>query len=179
MSQAGVLLDTCVFSELVKPRPDRAVVRWILTREGLAICLGVVMEVEKGIVALEKRNSTKAARLRTYLNLVLVNDFTLLTTSVPVARLLGRMMGCPELLDLWMDDPKSLAPRFGQDLHIAATAIIHGYEVATYDVDHFDRINRYFPLPGLIDPRSHLSNEAKIDSRVSNFLARLWESDRL
>ena len=48
------LLDTCVVSELVRPRPKASVVRWILERDEDELFLSVITigELEKGIARL-------------------------------------------------------------------------------------------------------------------------------
>ena len=153
MSQRGILLDTCVFSEFVKRDPDTRVVRWLFEADDLALSVGVVIEIEKGIALLGKQNSPKAAVLRAYLDLALSLDLTLLASDRHVARLTGQMMSRPELRNAWMDHPGSRKPKFAQDIHIAAAAIAHGYALATFDVADFERIDRWFPLPGLINPR--------------------------
>jgi predicted nucleic acid-binding protein len=48
------LLDTCIVSELLKPRPGAAVVAWITAREEETLHLSVITigELEKGIARL-------------------------------------------------------------------------------------------------------------------------------
>jgi len=57
------LLDTCVVSELVRPRPKASVVNWIRERdeEGLFLSVITIGELEKGIAKLP--DSTKRATL--------------------------------------------------------------------------------------------------------------------
>ena len=42
--------------------------------------------------------------------------------------------------------------RGGQDLHIAATALVHRLPIATMNVADFMRINDCYPLPEVYDP---------------------------
>jgi hypothetical protein len=56
------------------------------------------------------------------------------------------------LHDLWATSPVAKKPTLGQDLSIAAVAIIMGAPIATINVKDFMKIHRFFPLPGLYNP---------------------------
>jgi len=62
------LLDTCVISELIKPRPSQKVVTWIdsIEEEKLYISVITVGEFEKGISKLP--TSSKRDRISNWLN---------------------------------------------------------------------------------------------------------------
>ena len=54
----GYLLDTCVVSEFVKPKPDRRVLAWLNSMDTERIFLSVVTlgEIQQGIAALPRSN---------------------------------------------------------------------------------------------------------------------------
>jgi len=56
------LLDTCVISELVRPRPDQGVVEWLANREEESIFLSVLTlgDIQKGIAKLKNGNRRDA-----------------------------------------------------------------------------------------------------------------------
>ena len=62
------LVDTCVISELVAPRPSAAVVTWLDRQDAEAIYLSVITvgEIRKGIEKLAE--SRRKTTLRTWLN---------------------------------------------------------------------------------------------------------------
>ncbi|GAB6907127.1 Nucleic acid-binding protein [Desulfosarcina cetonica] len=59
------LLDTCVISELVKPKPNRKVVGWISSQEEDHLFLSVLTlgEIQKGISKLSESNKKKTLRI--------------------------------------------------------------------------------------------------------------------
>jgi predicted nucleic acid-binding protein len=59
-----ILLDTCVVSEALRPRPDQRVMAWLDTVEEDALCLSVLVlgELRRGIELLE--TGAKQDRLR-------------------------------------------------------------------------------------------------------------------
>jgi hypothetical protein len=67
-----------------------------------------------------------------------------------VARLLGEMMCCRPLSNLWLSS--SIGRKPGQDLAIAAVAIVYEMPIATLDETDFTLIDEYFSLPGLFNP---------------------------
>jgi toxin FitB len=147
------LLDTCVLSELSKKRPDLVTVAWLESVTNVAIPMGAVIEIERGIRLREFTSPERAAEIRQWFQELLRKNLLFAPTDDRVARLLGAMLSCPELKQLWVPDPKSREPRCGQDLHIAAAAIAFGYCIATYDIDDFMLIDRFYPLVGLYHPR--------------------------
>ena len=118
------LLDTCVVSELVRPRPDPAVVVWIRSQQEEHLFLSVLTlgELRKGIQRMP--DSHKRVRLENWLD----SDLKL--------RFAGR----------WLSVDKEVAERWGLvtaeaerrgagtpvlDGLIAATALAHGMTVVT------------------------------------------------
>jgi toxin FitB len=66
---SGFLLDTNVISELVKPRPEPAVTRWIEATDEDLLCLSVLTfgEIRKGMAALPDASSRRVS-LETWLD---------------------------------------------------------------------------------------------------------------
>jgi len=58
------LLDTCVLSEVIKPQPEPAVLRWLQGQDETRFFLGVLVlgEIQKGIGKLP--SSKRQARLQ-------------------------------------------------------------------------------------------------------------------
>lgn len=121
-----ILLDTVVLSELRKRQPSAQVMAWLSGLRDADVFLSVVSigEIERGIRQCERKNPLFAESLTRWLESLLLGygDRILPVTSV-VARRWG-----------------SLAAQLGHegaDLLIAATALTHGFAVATRNVRHF------------------------------------------
>lgn len=80
------LLDTCVVSELVRPRPKASVVTWVRERDEYELFLSVITigELEKGIAKLP--DSSRRATLEQWVRRELVDRFRhrLLALDSPV-----------------------------------------------------------------------------------------------
>jgi predicted nucleic acid-binding protein len=126
------LLDTCVISELVKPRPDERVVRWVDAVDERKLFLSVltVGELEKGIAKLPE--SPRKASLRDWLENDLAERFAerILPVDAAVAVAWGRIQGAAERAGLKLPVIDSL---------LAATAEVHGLTLATRNVADFER----------------------------------------
>lgn len=70
------LLDTCIISEVTRPRPSAAVVDWLGAQEEIGLYLSVLTigEITKGIVKLD--DSRKRARLGRWLQQDLLTRFS-------------------------------------------------------------------------------------------------------
>lgn len=126
------LIDTCVISELIKPRPSGAVTAWILSAEEQHLFLSVLTigELVKGIAKLT--DAERKARLESWVYEVMTVRFRerLLPISEDVARRWGAISGEAEQLGLRLPVIDSL---------LAATAMVHELTVVTRDVDVFER----------------------------------------
>ena len=126
------LIDTCVISELVKPRPDENVVRWVDSVDERKLFLSVltVGELEKGITKLHE--SPRKADLREWLEHDLVERFAgrILPVDAAVALAWGKIQGEAERVGTKLPVIDSL---------LAATAKIHQLTLATRNVADFDR----------------------------------------
>jgi predicted nucleic acid-binding protein len=87
------LLDTCVISELVRPRPDNGVAAWVKQQDEMDLHLSVLTlgEIEKGIGRLPA--SPRRAELELWLREELAGRFAgrLLAVDAEIARVWGRV----------------------------------------------------------------------------------------
>lgn len=124
------LLDTNVISELRKAgdgKADANVVAWISTVDAMSFYLSTVtlMELELGILRLERRDASQGARLRTWMETRILPEFVerILPVDAPVALRCAR---------LHVPDPRP-----ERDAYIAATALVHGMTVVTRNLADF------------------------------------------
>jgi toxin FitB len=125
------VLDTCVVSELRKVRSGRAdpgVAAFEKTVDASALCLSAVtiLELELGILALERKDAAQGSVLRAWLEKNVLPEFSsrTLPVDVAVARRCAR---------LHVPDRRS-----ERDALIAATALVHGMSVVTRNVADFE-----------------------------------------
>jgi toxin FitB len=121
---SGFLLDTNVISELVKPKPEPKVIRWIDRTDESLLCLSVLSlgEIRKGIASLP--NASRRVSLEAWLDYDLVLRFTgrILDIDQAVADRWGRMAA------------KALAAKSPLpviDGLLAATAVQHNLTLVT------------------------------------------------
>jgi predicted nucleic acid-binding protein len=126
------LLDTCVISELVRPRPDRNVIRWIDSVDERKLFLSVLTlgELEKGVAKLPE--SPRKSDLRGWLEHDLLERFSerILPVDAAVAVAWGKKQGEAERAGTKLPVIDSL---------LAATAEIHRLTLATRNVADLDR----------------------------------------
>jgi len=125
------LLDTNVLSELRKMESGRAasaVAAWARERsvESLFLCSITVLELELGILLVERRDSAQGARLRHWLHQQILPTFAdrILPVDTAVA------LRCAAL---HVPDPHA-----ERDAMIAATALVHGLTVVTRNISDFE-----------------------------------------
>lgn len=124
------LLDTNVVSELhkaIRGKGDPRVTMW-LARIGLSGCFLstiTLMELEIGVLRMERRDAAQGALLRAWLDQRVVPEFAgrVLTVDEAVARRCARLQ-VPD-------------PRPERDALIAAAALVHGMTVVTRNVPDF------------------------------------------
>jgi hypothetical protein len=124
------LLDTNVLSELRKVgagRADTKVMQWFkpVALNQCWISVITVMELELGILRVERHDVEQGKRLRAWMNQQVLTAFTGRTLDVTPAIALA----CARL---HVPDPRS-----ERDALIAATALIHGLEVVTRNTADF------------------------------------------
>jgi len=125
------VLDTNVVSELRKVaagKADRQVVAWAASTPAGAMFISAitVLELELGVLAIERRDAPSGKVLRSWLDTRVLPTFAERTLSVntSVAR---RCAG------LHVPDPRA-----ERDALIAATALVHGMAVVTRNVRDFE-----------------------------------------
>ncbi|WP_370035526.1 PIN domain-containing protein [Sinorhizobium fredii] len=146
------LLDTSVLSETSKPRPHPEVVRFLKSEVNVLVPAASLMEVQLGIMQIFSRDPLKAVRLSGWYQQVLSAGIPILPTDQDVAETWGILAAEPRLRALVGPDPRSKRLGQGQDLHIAAVALVHRLPIATINVKDFLLINECFPLPGVFNP---------------------------
>ncbi len=124
------ILDTNVVSELRKVRSKRAdpkVATWVASVDAadLFVSAITIMELELGVLSIERRDDAQGALLRQWLEQHVLPEFSgrILPVDTPVARRCAR---------LHVPDRQS-----ERDALIAATALMHGMTLATRNVTDF------------------------------------------
>ena len=124
------LLDTNVISELRKAKSGKAndnVVAWAnsVSTSSLFLSIISILEVETGILLVERRDQVQGAILRTWLNSHVLPAFSerLLPIDLAVAQRCA-LLHIPD-------------PRSDRDALIAATALVHGMAVVTRNTKDF------------------------------------------
>jgi predicted nucleic acid-binding protein len=124
------ILDTNVISELRKARKiHQNVKKWAERVPSASLYISVisVLELEIGILLIERRDKAQGAILRTWMDRHVLPTFSdrILPIDTDVARRCA-MLHVPN-------------PRSDRDALIAATALVHGLTVATRNVADFER----------------------------------------
>jgi predicted nucleic acid-binding protein len=122
------LFDTDAISELLKPRPAAAYVRWLaaVPREEQFTSAVVVGELYQGAF-----RSPAAARHLANIEKRVLPAVTVLSYDAIAARVYGEIRARLE------DTGRPLADA---DLQIAATALLHDLELVTGNLKHFSRV---------------------------------------
>ncbi len=125
------LLDTNVISELRKAKSGKAnknVVVWANSVSAGSLFLSVVtiLELETGILLVERRDSAQGAVLRSWINAHVLPAFSdrILAVDTAVAQCCAKL-NVPD-------------PRADRDALIAATGLVHGMTVVTRNVADFE-----------------------------------------
>lgn len=119
------LLDTNVVSELRKPRPHAAVVRWIGSVEDHTLHLATVTlgEIQAGIELTREQDPDKAGEIEAWLEL--------LSASLNVLTMDGAAFRC------WAKLMHRQSDTLYEDAMIAAVAKVNGLTVVTRNVRDF------------------------------------------
>lgn len=124
------LLDTNVISELRKAgdgKADRQVVAWLSAVDAATFFVSAVtlMELELGILLIERRDVAQGARLRTWMDGYVLPEFAERTVLIDRAVALA----CARL--------HAPDPRPERDAFIGASAIVHGMTLVTRNIADF------------------------------------------
>lgn len=124
------ILDTNVLSELRKVgdgRADPKVVAWLSGIDAARIYLSAitVLEIELGILRVDRRDPDQGARLRTWMDRHVMPEFA--DRILPVDA--STALRCARL---HVPDPRA-----DRDAYIAATALVHGMTVVTRNTADF------------------------------------------
>ncbi len=124
------LLDTNVISELRKAKSGKAasnVVTWAESVPATSLFLSVItiLELETGVLLMERRDQAQGAILRTWLAAHVLPAFSgrILAVDTAIAQRCAK---------LHVPDPRS-----DRDAILAATALVHGMTMVTRNVDDF------------------------------------------
>ena len=124
------LLDTTVISELRKAKSgkaDQKVLAWAesVPASSLYVSAITVLELETGVLLVERRDPAQGAVLRSWLNTHVLPAFSerILPVDTAVAQHCAK---------LHVPDPRS-----DRDALIAATALVHGMPVITRNIQDF------------------------------------------
>lgn len=125
------LLDTNVVSELRKVRLGKAdahVAAWAdsVDAADLFVSAITVMELELGVLAIERKDATQGALLRTWLDQQVLPEFVARTLPIDTAV-------AQRCARLHVPDKRG-----ERDALIAATALVHGMTVVTRNVADFE-----------------------------------------
>lgn len=126
------LLDTNVISELRKARSGAAdpnVLAWANSVDANALFISAitVLELEQGVMLVERRDSWQGAILRAWLDGQVMPEFE--ARTLPIDADVARRCAALHVPD----------PRSERDALIAATALVHGLAVVTRNIADFDK----------------------------------------
>jgi len=124
------LLDTNVISELRKAgdgKADANVIAWLSSMDAARFYISAVslMELELGILRLERRDRIQGTKLRTWMNSHIMPEFSEQTLPIDTTVALR----CAQL---HVPDPRP-----ERDAFIAATALVHGMTIVTRNIADF------------------------------------------
>ena len=127
------ILDTNVISELRKAgdgKADANVVAWLSGVDAGTLYLSAItlMEIELGVLRIERRDPLQGARLRAWVDHRILPEFADRTLSVDLAVAL-------RCAPLHVPDPRP-----ERDAFIAATALVHGMTIVTRNLADFASI---------------------------------------
>ena len=122
------LLDTNVVSELRRPRPQRAVLRWIadVPADQLYLSAVTISEIQAGIELTRAQDIAKTEELEAWLGKVLMS-YSVLPMDAAAFREWARLM-------------HRRSDTLIEDAMIAATAKVHGLTVVTRNVRDFSQL---------------------------------------
>lgn len=128
------LIDTCIFSELIKKKPDPSVIRWVSERDESLFSVSVLTlgEIKKGIEKLPDIQRQKKLNAWFY-------DFM-------IPRYRNRLISIDESVAIAWGDIVAKTSKTGRvlptiDSLIAASAIVHQLTIVTRNIKDFEGLN--------------------------------------
>jgi predicted nucleic acid-binding protein len=146
------LLDTSVISAASWKYPDPNVQRFLAKAEDIRLPAGALMEMQLGITKMCAISPLKAVKLSAWYHELTSGIIPIVDTDRDVIEVWGTLAADPRLLNLTVPRAGTRKVRGGQDLHIAAAALVHRAVIATLNVKDFMLINSCYPLPGVYNP---------------------------
>ena len=129
------LIDSSVFIELERSGRQLGELLALAPDEAWAVASITVAEL---LVGAEKADSVERRRRRLDFVEAILTEFVVLPYDLPIARAHARLWAELEL------SGRRIGP---YDLLVAATALVHGYDVLTFNMREFERV------PGLVARR--------------------------
>jgi toxin FitB len=120
------LVDTNVWSELARPRPDAAVLRWLTQHEEVAISVVSIEELAYGVA---RAPHPRRRKLAAWFEAMIESAERVLDVTSAVARAAGELRAARDSVG---------RPVAQADMLICATALVHGLTLATRNVNDFD-----------------------------------------
>lgn len=125
------VIDTNIVSELRKigsSSADRAIVAWAeaMDAEDLHLSAITVLELELGVLRMERRDPQQGAALRAWLDHQVLAEFR--PRILPIDTVVAQRCAALHVPD----------PRSERDALIAATALVHGMTIVTRNVADFE-----------------------------------------
>lgn len=110
--------------------------------------------VPTGHYATLSRDPVKAVQLTRWYQNLMTLGMPILETGKEVAEAWGTLAADPKLRNLIVSHPGAKRLRHGQDLHVAAAALVHRTPIATFNTRDFLLIHTCYPLPGIYNPQT-------------------------
>ncbi len=130
-----LLLDTCVISEIVKPKPVKKVISWLEGVDDYSLFLSVLTigEIQKGIFKLRQVDTKRSEKYEHFLQDKIIDQYRdrILMLDLDVMMSWGTLMG---------EKSAKGEPMPIMDGLIAATALTHDMTIVTRNVKDFQRI---------------------------------------
>ena len=119
------VLDTNVISELRRSRPHGAVLAWLAGVDARALYVSAVTlgEFQAGVEMTREQDPARAAELETWLSQI-IGSWNILPMDASAFRLWAKLM-------------HRKSDTVIGDAMIVATALVHGFTVATRNIRHF------------------------------------------
>lgn len=146
------MLDTCVLSETSRARPHPSVIEFLETADNLLLPGAALMELQCGITGICATDPIKAVKLSAWYQKLTSGEIPIIETDLPIFEVWGILEWDPRLRNLSSRRHDGNKVKCGQDLHIAAAALVHRAAIATFNVKDFMLINSCYPLPGIYNP---------------------------